>query len=518
MTAVLVGTVLLVLFVSFLLGTLIYTPLKTLLPMALSEVTARRSLRMAEFFLYACIAVIAFRYLSRLLPNPAPYGPQHYSRLRAACGAIAASFLILFNGLFGVGNPGTFLAPTLVFMATLALLFRHRRQAATPPGGTVLFLRRFGSFADRAVLGSVLRAAPRCGNVSFLVAANEPTDNWDPWTLGFAGFRIFHAMSSIPRFYLSSDEAWERNVAALATAARCVVVDVSEVSASIIRELQLLAANKALGRTVFLANNTAYRAELYAAIRAAGLEPGEVLSQGLCVYRTSWPRTLLRTSLIALFLCLLAVSVYREWRPESMVHGLTLGTVLVAIMAPFFAAVAVRRVIAASSGQAIRSRIRAILERSAAEHTLPSFTTQVVEALFYAAICASVVGWLFGALMLLDIRGLTKTLQGASFSLRPNETADVASLSQLGAYIGATIGCAWGAATARSERLMYKLRPIFRKRSVLVGAFLTILGVTIGLLDLFEHFVLWFVVAIVMIFTLSEARSAAKPSVESTQG
>jgi hypothetical protein len=195
---VLTGTAVLMAFVSLCFGTLIYAPVKWLSSELLEAGMARRITRAIELFLYGCTGVIVFRYLARFFPLSCSVGKAMYGWLRMSIGVIAAVVAIRWGGLGTFSDPGMRLVPSLVFGVTLATLVILRLIGHTflRPAGTVLFLRRFGSFADRSVVSSVLRTSPRGGNVTFLVASDEPASNWDPWSLGFAGFRLFYPLTS----------------------------------------------------------------------------------------------------------------------------------------------------------------------------------------------------------------------------------------------------------------------------------------------------------------------------------
>ena len=85
-----------------------------------------------------------------------------------------------------------------VFGASGPLLLRHRKPRRLLDRPFVLFLRRFSTFADRAVIAMVLRQAPSGMPVVFLTPTRSQPGDWDPFVVGFAGMKLWHPFRSVP--------------------------------------------------------------------------------------------------------------------------------------------------------------------------------------------------------------------------------------------------------------------------------------------------------------------------------
>ena len=116
----------------------------------------------------------------------------------------------------------------------------------------ILFLRRFSSFADRTIVGEVIRAAPRGVPVVFIASPGDHLANWDPFTWAFAGFRLIRPRANLPVQIRTSEADWREVVETCIGRAACVAVEVSVSSVSVEEELEMVRKHGDLGRVVAL--------------------------------------------------------------------------------------------------------------------------------------------------------------------------------------------------------------------------------------------------------------------------
>lgn len=152
----------------------------------------------------------------------------------------------------------------------------YRRPLSFIDSNYVLFLRKFGSYADRCVVPVVMEAVPTGTPLIYAVTDEGEAQTWDPVTIGFAGlrgersgFRDFLARlraPSRPRFVQTNQANWEMDISNLISYAAVIIVDVSEASAGIGQELSFVLATKSAERTILIANSTAKGAKHLATV------------------------------------------------------------------------------------------------------------------------------------------------------------------------------------------------------------------------------------------------------------
>lgn len=114
----------------------------------------------------------------------------------------------------------------------------------------MLFLRPFSSFSDRSLVNGLLNALPPPTQVVFLVASHEPLRNWDPYTIGLAGFRFLEPLRSAPIALVSEDDEWVECVRHFIARSALIIVDLSTTTASLEIELGLIREEDACSRTL----------------------------------------------------------------------------------------------------------------------------------------------------------------------------------------------------------------------------------------------------------------------------
>jgi hypothetical protein len=205
---------------------------------------------------------------------PARVGWRGYARGSVA-GLITVSVLIFACWLlFQLANPNepgaaplrlllwlATLAPPLVWaIGVLVPLWRrylHAETVLTRP--YILFLRRFSTFADRAIVTLVLRAARSDTPVVFLTATRSQAGDWNPFVVGFAGFKVRHPIRSMPLVLQVADAEWPAAAAHLIEHATLIVIDISESSDAMTVEMVMIGTHFRWPATVCLHLHSAAR-------------------------------------------------------------------------------------------------------------------------------------------------------------------------------------------------------------------------------------------------------------------
>jgi hypothetical protein len=154
----------------------------------------------------------------------------------------------------GVGSTAAAKAGYTGLMSHLCLLFamlwasvalglpvgRHRRRRAFLDQPFVLFLRRFSTFSDRAVIALILRQARYNVPVVFLTPTQSRPEDWDVFLVGFAGLKLLHPLRSAPIVIRARDDAWQAAADELIRRAHTILLDASETSGALRAETEML--------------------------------------------------------------------------------------------------------------------------------------------------------------------------------------------------------------------------------------------------------------------------------------
>src|SRR3954471_15909021 len=212
------------------------------------------------------VAAAASRFLLYLVPVPADGRRRWLAGLGFV--AVALLFAVAFGALAWKSSASDVrvpravsasskITPPVAFLVSFAVVLTRRYLCRGPlPGRYVLFLRRFQSFSDQEVVASVFRAS-RHVPVAFLLSPERRLGNWDPIVVCIAGLQWLRPLRTVPWFMSARDEDWESRVAALIGGAAAVVVDGTEHSTSISREVDLVRASGAWDRAVWLVEKPA---------------------------------------------------------------------------------------------------------------------------------------------------------------------------------------------------------------------------------------------------------------------
>jgi len=185
------------------------------------------------------------------------------------------------------------------------LILRHPRPRAFLERPFVLFLRRFSTFADRTVVALILRQAKAGVPVVFLTPTLSRPRDWDPFLVGFAGLKLLHPLRSVPMVLRAQDDAWQRAANELIDRAQIILVDISEGSAALGTEADMIDKARRWSNTVCL-RNTAWTP-------GSAQDPLGPFGDARCIdYSKSWRRALprLAISLAIVILTALLITVF----------------------------------------------------------------------------------------------------------------------------------------------------------------------------------------------------------------
>lgn len=137
----------------------------------------------------------------------------------------------------------------MIIVPAVILLKRHATSWRDPRFGSVLFLRRFDGRGDSAALAALYHASPKRVPVLFLLAPRGGWRVWDPYLLGLGSIRLPNIWKGTP-FFLRSSQTWEDDVERCVSLASAIVMDTTEITAGVRREMDLIAAQVAWPRTI----------------------------------------------------------------------------------------------------------------------------------------------------------------------------------------------------------------------------------------------------------------------------
>ena len=193
--------------------------------------------------------VASGRFLLRALPPP--MADKRGSGRPWAVVLYAAAFVSLYMacvlGWLGFLSSGTTedsaslpFAVLWVIAAIGVLIHHHYKRRAFLERPFVLFLRRFSTFSDRAVVAVILRQAAYNVPVVFLTPTLSRAGDWDLFIVGFAGLKLFHPWRSAPIVIRAQDDAWQEAAEDLIRRAQTILLDVSDTSGALRAECEML--------------------------------------------------------------------------------------------------------------------------------------------------------------------------------------------------------------------------------------------------------------------------------------
>lgn len=181
------------------------------------------------------------------------------------------------------------------------LILRHGRPQTFLDRAFVLFLRRFSTFSDRTVEALILRQAKAGVPVVFLTPTHSKPRDWDPFLVGFAGLKLLHPLRTVPMVFRARDDDWQRAADELIGRAQTILVDISEGSAALRIEAEMIEKAGRWSDTVCLRQS--------APAARSGQESLGAFGNARCIdYLKSWTLALPRLA-ISLLIVLLAAFV-----------------------------------------------------------------------------------------------------------------------------------------------------------------------------------------------------------------
>ena len=217
----------------------------------------------------AWLFALAFgRFLSRVLPPG--LDERRYARAYLAVGIVLLVISLQAWLLLVASSPEsitmtpiseasrrqwliTAIPPSIWAVGALGPLWRrYARVDAVLRAPFVLFLRRFSTFSDRAVVSLVLREVRSGTPVVFLTATHSQARDWNPFVVGFSGLKMRHPLRSTPMVLRVPDAEWRTAAARLIDSATTIVLDISELSDAMRTETQMIGERARWSATVCL--------------------------------------------------------------------------------------------------------------------------------------------------------------------------------------------------------------------------------------------------------------------------
>jgi hypothetical protein len=332
-------------------------------------------IRIPELALYGYMGALTFRYVARLVPITLTtereigfFSKYFMARFLIIVGSAS---LVAFIGV--IDNPRQWLFPFIIFMTSLVFCLYLRYYAVMfNMEGRILYLRRFGSFSDRSVVNTVLRLASRSARgLMYLIPSDEPVANWDPWITVYGGLKIIYPYETTPLYFESSNRNWVQNVRRLINLSGCIIIDISELSSSILQELKLVSEVGVSKRTIIIFD------EKHLDTITMHMQNLKDLGFGTnhIVIKRSWSRAIPRMIFALLFVIfgtfmgifaissLFGLDIFNPWNVafpgRSILFLASIAVVIInAIM--FFISFALKPSITKNSARCIRERVRSV--------------------------------------------------------------------------------------------------------------------------------------------------------------
>jgi hypothetical protein len=259
---------------------------------------------------------VAFaRFLLRLVPSEPGKGDglRHVLRL-LLLGCSLSPLVVLFYVFNSLAQIALAISSTLWLAFVLApLVSVNRRLKRLSPGRFILFLRRFSTFSERAILGLVLSLVPPDKPLVLLTPNRSRPSDWNPFLISFAGLKLSRPLGNLPVVLRAPDADWERPAKSLIADAHQIVLDISAGSGAIQTEMMMIQQASRWHETICVKDGSTGNPELDNFILAK--------DGWLVAYKKSWsqvvPRLLLFIVLSAFSLLWLASTITETSHPSS---------------------------------------------------------------------------------------------------------------------------------------------------------------------------------------------------------
>lgn len=137
-----------------------------------------------------------------------------------------------------------------LLLVIIFIVFRRRIINKKVTGA--LFLRRFGGLPDRVFIPRIKKSLPNSVRLNMLVEAKVRMKYFDFGNIIFSGYRIISPLSSVTIYYQGEDSEWVENARYLISNSTYIVIDLSDLSDSILTELELLKEANSLHKVYWL--------------------------------------------------------------------------------------------------------------------------------------------------------------------------------------------------------------------------------------------------------------------------
>lgn len=153
-----------------------------------------------------------------------------------------------------------FAGETTMLVGSIAIFgIAHLRYAHLMEQPYVFILRRFHSFADRILMGEIIKSTPPGIRPVFIASPGTTAGNWDFWMWSFAGLRFRYPWRNLPFHLRTTDLSWVQNIATLLKNARCVVIEETDYSLSMEIEHKLALGIEPPARVVRLIDDRIHK-------------------------------------------------------------------------------------------------------------------------------------------------------------------------------------------------------------------------------------------------------------------
>ncbi|MFN6263132.1 MAG: hypothetical protein ACK4XG_10030 [Chromatiaceae bacterium] len=131
----------------------------------------------------------------------------------------------------------------------IRIIVNFRKEKLFLLDDSVLFLRRFGSGGELELLPVLIGSLKRDQRVVMLIEQSMILNAWDFDTICFTPF--FTTRLDRVCYLSGRDDEWERNVSLLVSQSKRIVMNASDISSSIQKEIDLIKYHNAVERTVW---------------------------------------------------------------------------------------------------------------------------------------------------------------------------------------------------------------------------------------------------------------------------
>lgn len=143
---------------------------------------------------------------------------------------------------------------SLLFIFLLLYFFIRRRKIEKIE--YILYLRSFSGFSDRSAIIDIAKSLKNIYPLLFVIPINNKIRDWDPYIVSFIPFSFFNPYKNAPIYIATKTDSWKENINEMIKKSKYIILDISEITESIIYEMSLINENKKLSSTIFISKNS----------------------------------------------------------------------------------------------------------------------------------------------------------------------------------------------------------------------------------------------------------------------